>query len=72
MDNTVEGAVSCGVTWRARRADGQASEGDVLAAAEAAGLNRAALAALLQDSEGGLAAAAAGVAAACRQALLQP
>lgn len=70
MDNTVEEVVRCDATWRARRADGQASEEDVLAAAEAAGLNRAALAALLQDAEGGMAAAAAGVAAACRQALL--
>ncbi|KAK9830935.1 hypothetical protein WJX81_007880 [Elliptochloris bilobata] len=49
--------------------DGDASEEDVLAAAEEAGLNHAALVALLQDVDGGLAVTHASIAAACREQL---
>jgi len=51
---------------------GEASEEDVLAEADAAGLNTAALAALLADADGAGAAAAAAVAAACRARLGVP
>ena len=57
--DTADGACDCG-------ADGTASEEEALAAAEEAGLNRAALAALLQDAGGVLASAYAHIAAACR------
>jgi len=51
---------------------GEASEEDVLAEADAAGLNTAALAALLADADGAAADAAAAVAAACRERLGVP
>ena len=47
-------------------AGGDAIEEGALALAEEAGLNRAALAALLRDADGGLASAYADIAAACR------
>lgn len=57
--DTAGGARGCG-------ADGAASEEDALAATEEAGLNRGALASLLQDAGGALASAYTHIAAACR------